>query len=116
VPLIIACIAAAVIDGDSIRCTNVGQVRVLGIDAPDRTDSRPCRGGFGDHRCDDSGAAAAKLAMQEGLRLGPVQLIPAGHDRYGRMLAQVRAGGTDLGCRQLQLGVARYIPRYDISL
>lgn len=55
----------------------------------------------------------AKRAMMAGLRLGPVRLIPAGRDRYGRLLAQVTAGGIDLGCRQLRMGVARYIVRYD---
>lgn len=37
--LILPCLAVTAIDGDSIRCSDVGQVRVLGIDAPDRTDS-----------------------------------------------------------------------------
>lgn len=111
--MILLCIAASAIDGDSIRCSNLGQVRVLGIDAPDRTSSRPCRQRFGDHVCDDRGSAAAKRTMAAGLRLGPVQLKPAGRDRYGRLLAQVSVGRVDLGCRQLRLGVARYIAAYD---
>lgn len=111
-PLIV-CEAPQVIDGDSLRCRNVGQVRLLGIDAPDYRSSRPCRGGFGDHVCDDAGARAAKDSLRQGLRLGPVRLTSAGRDRYGRMLALAQAGGTNLNCWQLRAGVVRYIPRYD---
>lgn len=32
---LLICLAAAVIDGDGIRCRNLGDVRLLGIDAPD---------------------------------------------------------------------------------
>lgn len=111
------CMAPQVIDGDGIRCRGprgyVGEVRLLGIDAPDYRSSRPCRQHFGDHRCDDRGARAAKEALRQGLQLGPVQLVPVTHDRYGRLIARAIAGGEDLGCRQLRLGVARYIPKYD---
>jgi endonuclease YncB( thermonuclease family) len=51
----IVCIAPAVIDGDSLRCHQIGQVRLLSIDAPDYRRSRPCREGFGDHVCSDDG-------------------------------------------------------------
>jgi endonuclease YncB( thermonuclease family) len=54
--VIIACIAAVAIDGDGIRGRNIGEVRLLGIDAPDRTSSRPCRQRFGNHVCNDAKA------------------------------------------------------------
>ncbi len=112
-PLILACIAAAAIDGDSIRCKNVGQVRLLGIDAPDRTSSRPCREGFGNHVCDDDLARRGKIAMQQALSLGPVRIEPVGKDRYGRTLAIAYAGSVNLNCRMLRVPGVRYIPRYD---
>lgn len=110
---LLLCIAAAAIDGDSIRCRNLGQVRLLGIDAPDRSDSRPCREDFGDHVCDTAAATKAKAAMRAALRLGPVKIEPVGRDRYGRMLGIAYAGPTNLNCRMLQVWGVRYIPRYD---
>jgi micrococcal nuclease len=110
---ILACLAAQVIDGDSIRCRNLGQVRLLGIDAPDRTDSRPCREGFGDHVCDTAAATRAKLAMRAALKLGPVRVEVVGRDRYGRALGMVTAGPTVLNCRMLRVPGVRYIQRYD---
>lgn len=112
-PLALLCIAAVVIDGDSLRCRNLGEIRLLAIDAPDRTSSRPCREHFGDHRCDDAGAKAAKVSLREAMALGPVRVEPVTRDRYGRTVALVTAGGHDLSCWQLARGQARYIVRYD---
>ena len=107
------CEAPAVIDGDSLRCRNLGQVRLLGIDAPDYRRSRPCREGFGDHVCSDAAAKAAKNSLRRGLKLGPVQLTVVGRDRYRRLLAVAHAGTTNLACWQLRSGTVRYIARYD---
>lgn len=111
----ILCAAAWVLDGDSIRCSNLGEIRLLGIDTPDYRDSPPCRGHFGDHVCDDAAAKAAKRSLitvvsrnRESVRIEAVT-----HDRYGRTVAQAWAGGTDLSCYQLRAGVARYIVKYD---
>jgi endonuclease YncB( thermonuclease family) len=90
--MILLCLAATVIDGDGIRCRNLGEVRLLGIDAPDPTNSRPCRQGFGDHVCSDRQARAAKEAMRSALRLGPVRIEQVGRDRYGRLLGIAYAG------------------------
>lgn len=112
-PAILLCLAAFAMDGDSIRCSNLGQVRLLGIDSADYRSSRPCRGKYGDHVCDDDQARAAKASLKQALKLGPVEVEPAGRDRFGRMLALVTAGGTNLNCFQLSHGVARYIIKYD---
>lgn len=112
-PAILLCLAAFAVDGDSIRCSNLGQVRLLGIDSADYRTSRPCRQDFGDHVCDDTQARAGKESLKQALKLGPVRIEPVGRDRYGRMLALVTAGGTNLNCLQLRHGVARYIARYD---
>jgi micrococcal nuclease len=112
-PLGLLCIAAVAIDGDSIRCRNLGEIRLLAIDAPDRTSSRPCRERFGDHRCDDAGAKAAKASLRAGLKLGPVMVEEVTRDRYGRLVARASAGETNLSCWQLKRRQARYIARYD---
>lgn len=125
-PALLICIAAMAIDGDSIRCRNLGEVRLLAIDSADYRRSRPCLGGFGDHVCDDRKALAGKRSMQRALKLGPVRVDPAAcspvprtgcadrsRDRYGRMVALASAGGVDLSCYQLRAGVARYIVKYD---
>ena len=107
------CLAPIVIDGDSIRCRNIGEVRLLGVDAPDYRRSRPCVGGFGDHVCDDRGALRAKSSLRQAVRRGPVNVVPVTRDRYGRTVAMVSASGADLSCHQLRAGVVRYIARYD---
>jgi endonuclease YncB( thermonuclease family) len=111
--MLLLCIGATVIDGDGIRCRNLGAVRLLGIDAPDPTSSRPCRQRFGDHVCSDSQARAAKEAMRSALRLGPVRIEQVGRDRYGRLLGIAYAGRVNINCRMLQVSGVRYIARYD---
>lgn len=110
---ILTCLAAVAIDGDSIRCRNLGQVRLLAVDTAEYRRSRPCREGFGDHVCDDALAKRGKDSLKAALRLGPVRVDPVTRDRYGRMVAVATVNGRDLSCWQLQRGVARYIARYD---
>lgn len=111
-PALLHCLAAVAINGDSIRCANLGQVRLLAINRDYRS-SRPCRGDFGDHVCDDAKARAGKASMKAALRLGPVRVEPVTRDRYGRAVGLVTVGGRDLSCWQLRQGVARHIVRYD---
>jgi endonuclease YncB( thermonuclease family) len=105
-----------VIDGDSIRCSNLGEVRLLGIDTPDYRDSAPCRGHYGNHICDDAEAKAAKqelIKLKQQTRGALWQVLPVTHDRYGRTVAEVRVGSIELSCFQLANGSARYISEYD---
>lgn len=118
----VLCFSPWVIDGDSIRCRGpegfVGEVRLLGIDAPDYQRSRPCRERFGDHVCDDKGAKTAKgtLIRFKQSHPGPWRVEPASIDRYGRTVAQVTVGGVDLSCWQLKSArQVRYIAKYDVE-
>lgn len=110
---LLLCLAATVIDGDGIRCRNLGEVRLLGIDAPDPTSSRPCREGFENHVCSDRQARMAKEAMRSALRLGPVRIETVGRYPYGRRLGMAFAGRVNLNCRMLRISGVRYIQRYD---
>jgi endonuclease YncB( thermonuclease family) len=112
-PVAVVCVAPRVIDGDGFRCANLGEVRLIGIDAADYRGSRPCRGHFGDHVCDDASAERAKASLKRALRLGPVRVTGVDRDRYGRMVASATAGGRDLSCLQIERGVVRYIAGYD---
>lgn len=114
---VIPCVAAIVVDGDSLRCPRgpEREIRLLGIDAADSERSRPCRQGFGDHVCSDLRSRAAATRLRNGVRLGPVRLQVVGRDRYGRALAIAWAGAVNLNCWQLKVGAptVRYMSNYD---
>lgn len=109
-PQDIACVA---IDGDSLHCRAPGRrgferIRLLGIDAPEMP--RHCRRG---RRCAPGNAFASQASLQRALTLGPIVIRRIGKDRYGRTLALVSAGRTDLSCWQLTHRQAVYRPDWD---
>lgn len=91
----------AVVDGDTVE-TNLGTVRLIGIDTPER--------GQCGH---EEAAAAIRRLVSAGDQVTLV--LPAGQndrDRYDRLVRYVvTARGVDLGLVQLQAGNA--IARYD---
>ncbi|HMR50334.1 MAG TPA: thermonuclease family protein [Arachnia sp.] len=93
----------AVVDGDTIE-TSVGTVRLIGIDAPERS---------------ECGRDEASVAIGRLLSVGDQVSLerPEGlddRDRYDRLLRYVfTVDGVDLGAMQLQEGHA--IARYDSS-
>ena len=107
------CEQPKVVDGDSIRCANLGDVRLLAIDAPDRTWSRPCKQGRPHYVCDDAAAERATVRLRLALASGTVEVHPVTRDRYDRLVARVTVDGRDMSCHQLSGGVARYVERYD---
>lgn len=94
------------IDGDTIR-VGKERIRLLGIDAPEMPGH--CRRG---RACVPGDPHAAKVALQR-LLAGRLKVQRYGRDFYGRTLATVTAGGTDVACRQIATGHARYLPAYD---
>jgi endonuclease YncB( thermonuclease family) len=93
------CLNPLVIDGDSIRCSNVGEIRLLGVDTPDYRDSPPCAGHYGDHLCDDGAAKAATralIALKQRSHGESWTVRGYGRDRYGRLLADVHVGAVDI--------------------
>lgn len=103
-PLTVACTAT---DGDTIRCGDE-RIRLLGIDAPELPGH--CRAG---RECVEGDPVASKEALAAQLAKGQLTIRRFGLDRYGRTLAVVYAGGSNLSCAQLAVGVAIYVPEWD---
>jgi micrococcal nuclease len=83
-----------VIDGDSVRVVLDGvsrQIRLLGINAPERDE------------CWADEARIALAGMTEGRLL---TVVEAGTDQYGRLLAYLYDGGTNLNVEQVASGNA----------
>ncbi|MDE0878543.1 MAG: thermonuclease family protein [Sphingomonas bacterium] len=103
-----------VTDGDTIRCApaRAGQkaerIRLLGIDAPELRGH--CRRG---RICAPGDPISSKASLVTAMRRGSLSIQRVGTDRYGRTLAMVSAGGTDLSCWQLARRQAIYKPRWD---
>lgn len=104
VPIEAAC---TVTDGDTIRCGEE-RIRLLGIDTPEKPGA--CRPG---RDCVPGDPFASTQSLVAAMEKGPLSIIRMGEDRYGRTLALVRAGETDLSCHQLAEGGAAYVARWD---
>jgi endonuclease YncB( thermonuclease family) len=94
-----------IVDGDTVDIDGV-RIRLLGIDAPETFRSR----------CENELVLGlkAKARLRQLLDSGQVSYEPHGHDRYGRTLAHVLAGGIDVGQVLLAEGLAlRYEPGFE---
>jgi micrococcal nuclease len=78
----IACRVTKVVDGDTIECTGVGRVRLIGIDTPERGQAP-----FG------AQATAALAQLLDGARRIELETDVEQRDRYGRLLAYVWVDG-----------------------
>ncbi len=89
------CTLTRIIDGDTIDCRNVGRVRLIGMDTPERS-QRP----YGQLATE---ALAALLREADAIRLErDVEL----RDRYGRMLAYVWVGDLMVNWALVRQGFA----------
>lgn len=89
------CVVTRIVDGDTLVCRGVGSVRLIGVDAPERT-QRP----FGAAARD---ALAALAPPGDSVHLEPdVQQ----RDRYGRTLAYVWRNGRMVNWRMIRDGWA----------
>ncbi len=97
---------ASVIDGDTIEIHNT-KIRLHGIDAPES--GQQCR------RADGTSWACgrdAAFALADLIGRRPVQCEQRDTDRYGRVVAVCRVGGTDLGAWLVRRGYALAYRRY----
>ena len=95
------------VDGDTIRCGQE-RIRLLAIDAPELPGH--CRRG---RTCAPGDPKASTTSLAAAMQRGPLTIYRVGRDRYGRTLATVRAGTTDLSCWQLSRGQAIYRAAWD---
>lgn len=100
-------VQCTVVDGDTLRCGRE-RVRLLGIDAPELPGH--CQTG---RQCAPGDPYASTAWLRMALRQGPLVIQRVSVDRYGRTVALVRAGRTDLSCWQLSHGAAIYKPYWD---
>ena len=103
-PLVEPC---TVTDGDTIRYGDE-RIRLLAIDAPEM--GGRCRKG---RQCVGGDPLASKVNLERAIENSPLWIIRLGEDRYGRTLADVRAGATSLSCHQIATGHAVYVDRWD---
>lgn len=101
---VLFCLVVAVSDGDTLtaRCGRPGayqqlKVRVAAIDAPE----------LGQAHGQASRRQLVQLCMGERARIDPVE-----RDRYGRTVAHVRCGDTDVASEQVRTGMAWVYSRY----
>ena len=99
------------IDGDTLVC-RVGlervHLRLNGIDAPELPGH--CRKG---RHCAPGDPFASKAHLAELANGRRVHWLDLGTDKYGRTIAEAKAGRVDLQCAQLKGGFAIYKPRWD---
>lgn len=102
-------IVAHCFDGDTLKLRDRRVVRLAGIDAPElgHGDARP------QYYAREAMAELARLAQGQ-----PVAMLPAGdnaHDRYGRLVADVRlADGRSLNDLMVASGAAFFYPHRDL--
>ena len=89
-----------IIDGDSLAFGDVN-VRLAGIDAPERT--QPCRDAAGDKfACGRSATDFLRYLIGD----ASVTCRGRGRDRYGRMIGQCRVNGVDISETMVRRGWA----------
>lgn len=99
-------IICTAIDGDTIRCSELGRVRLLGVDAPE-LHSCPKR-----RTCAPGDGPASKAALAKLIARG-VTISPVTKDRYGRTVAQAYAGDRNVACELIKQRQAIYVERWD---
>lgn len=94
-----AAVVTRVVDGDTVELDNGETVRLIGIDTPEV---------YGGTECGGARASAYMEQIATGRRVS-VRTDPTQdtYDRYGRLLAYLDAGGTDLGEAVVRAGWAR---------
>ena len=102
---VVQCQGARAIDGDTLRCRNLGLVRLLSIDAPEMAGH--CRKG---RVCTPGDGPASKRGLAQLIGKKAVTCVATAHDHYGRLLARCSAGGVDLSCAMVARGLA--VERY----
>jgi endonuclease YncB( thermonuclease family) len=99
--------APTAIDGDTFRY-NGETFRLLGLDTPEMPGH--CRAGRG---CAPGDPYVAKQGLQTLLDRGRLSILRVKKDRYGRVVAAVRANRVEVSCSQIRNGFGIYKPEWD---
>jgi micrococcal nuclease len=102
---------ARVIDGDTFELEGGERVRLNGVDTVEAPGH--CRPG---RKCVEGNWELARFNLAYALRFGDLDIERVKTDRYGRTVAQVRAGTLDVSCYMLRSGNAAYVERWDEGL
>lgn len=97
---------AQVVDGDSLVLSG-RRLRLAGIDAPEITQT--CRLGDAERAC----GREAKAVLLRLVGENPISCSIVGRDRYGRDLAECRAGDVDLNAAMVRAGHAVAFGNYE---
>ncbi len=81
----VSCVVGRIVDGDTLECSGLGRVRLIGVDTPEL--SQAPYGGQ---------AAAALAALIPSGSMVELELDVERHDRYGRLLAYVWKSGLQV--------------------
>lgn len=100
------CSGPTVVDGDTLRC-GATRIRLQGIDAPEMPGH--CRQG---RECAPGDPYASTDNLRRLVSGGAMECRQTDTDRYGRVVAMCKVGGTDLSCEQVRSGnaIRRYAP------
>lgn len=95
----------SIADGDTLTVLDRGKrqhrVRLLGIDAPERSQD------FGER---------ARQSLADLVFRKQIHVVVPKPDRYGRLLGKVMIGGTDVNLEQLRAGMAWYYRQYEADV
>lgn len=94
-------------DGDSIRCGDE-RIRLLAIDTPEMGLCQPAG-----RVCVQGDPIRSRESLAAALESGGGEIERVGIDRYGRTLATVTAGDTNLSCHQIHTCNAVYATKWD---
>lgn len=97
-----------VIDGDTFELEGGERVRLNGVDTAEAPGH--CRPG---RKCVEGDWELARFNLAYALRFGELDIERVKTDRYGRTVAQVRAGTLDVSCYMLRSGNTAYVERWD---
>lgn len=101
-----------VVDGDTLKLCGT-RVRIMAIQAPDKTNAAPCRQHNPRYVCNDRLSEASKANLRRLIEGKRVTLEYHGFDRYRRPIAIVYSNGANVACQQIRGGFATYWAEYD---
>ena len=106
------CLVLGVHDADTLRCANGQSIRVAGIQAPDYTDSPPCRQRKPGYVCSDKLARRSRDIVAR-MTLGQTLTCQPVGQSWNRVVAACYLpDGRDLRCATVAAGAAVHWPAY----